>query len=146
MIEKKKPVMERASWIKPLSTAAKIVGNTSGISSTETGITKKKYKAAEAKPNLKLQAAAQMCSYKMESWAVSQSSGLKTSTSATDKNSAKNDKFSLAKHNKHFDPFTHGYTWGKDGRLWYVRGDGVRVLAESGVNQLTEEGLLIPLC
>ena len=55
------------------------------------------------------------------------------------------EKYNIVKHNKEFDPWLHGYIW-KKGCMWYRRPDGVDVRAYAGVNKLTEEGELLPLC
>ena len=54
-------------------------------------------------------------------------------------------KYDLRKHNRDFDPWTHGYIW-KNGFMWYRRPDGVDVRAYAGVNEITSEGELKPLC
>ncbi len=54
-------------------------------------------------------------------------------------------KYDLRKHNKDFDPWKHGYIW-KNGYMFYRRPDGVDVRAYAGVNELTSEGELKPLC
>ena len=54
-------------------------------------------------------------------------------------------KYDLRKHNKDFDPWKHGYIW-KNGFMFYRRPDGVDVHAYAGVNEITDEGELKPLC
>lgn len=134
------PVISRVTWLKPMSSTAKVVGSGAGVAKHQIGKTKSK-PVEPKKPNLKLQEAAKLCSFKLDSW-----SGGKTQQLDANPSTLRKSGFSLESHYKNFDSYTHGYIWGKDGRLAYIRGDGVRVHADSGVNELTESGEMIPKC
>jgi hypothetical protein len=54
-------------------------------------------------------------------------------------------RYDLKWHKQNFDSWHHGYIW-KKGYLWYRRPDGVDVLAQAAVNEMTEEGELLPKC
>lgn len=54
-------------------------------------------------------------------------------------------RYDLKWHSKEFNPWNHGYIW-KGGYMWYRRPDGVDVRAHSAVNEMTEEGELLPKC
>lgn len=148
-------VLPRATWLNPLSKTAICVGsgtstNTVPIKTGDKIIASKKRKPLVTKKQTqKNKSAAEGCSFKMESWAIPCSSlGTQADTQETKtfKNERKGERFTLDLHNQKFDPLVHGYVWGKDGRLWYIRGDGVRVKADCEVNELTADGDLIPLC
>lgn len=139
-VTKKEAVISRVTWLKPMSSTAKVVGG-AGIQKQQ-GAQKQKVKPVEHKPNLKLQEAAKTCAFKLDSW----TSASPDAKAVSDTGASKKGSFSLEGHYKNFDTFTHGYIWGKDGRLAYIRGDGVRVHAECGVNELTESGEMIPKC
>ena len=147
-------VVTKATWLKPLSTTAKSVGSgsssSSGNASGKYAEIKQKNKPKPSKLNLKLQDAAKGCSFKIEAWApppllLMNSAGIE-GKGCSGTGIIKKAKFSMEEHQQKFDPYIHGYVWGKDGRMWYVRGDGVRVRAECGVNEFTEDGELLPLC
>jgi hypothetical protein len=149
-------VLPRATWLNPLSRTAMCVGG-GNPSSTETKkmgektiipSTKRK-PLAPKKQAQKVKSAAEGCSFKIESWAIpcnSLESQVAQQEIKTHKNEKKDGRFTLDLHNQKFDPMVHGYVWGKDGRLWYIRGDGVRVKADCEVNELTADGDLVPLC
>lgn len=54
-------------------------------------------------------------------------------------------RYDLKWHSREFNPWNHGYIW-KKGYMWYRRPDGVDVRAHSAVNEMTEEGELLPKC
>jgi hypothetical protein len=169
-------MITKATWLNPLSSTAKCVGSGTSVlgasakSKPKPKINKtkpvpcrpswdskreaplvssaapdKSKKGATQKPNLKLQDAAKGCQFKMDSWAASPLPDILNKTG--ENGGAKTTgRFSMEEHLKHFDPYIHGYTEGRDGRKWYIRGDGVRVEAKCGVNELTEDGKLLPLC
>ena len=54
-------------------------------------------------------------------------------------------RYDLNWHKRNFDSWNHGYIW-KKGYMWYRRPDGVDVRAHAAVNEMTEEGELLPKC
>ncbi len=52
-------------------------------------------------------------------------------------------RYDLQWHSRNFDQWQHGYIW-KKGYMWYRRPDGVDVRAHAAINEMTEDGELIP--
>jgi hypothetical protein len=137
---KKKVVLETATWLKPPSLTSKTY--VSGEKPTTGGPAKTGRMAQTKKPNAKLEAAAQACSYKINSWAVSR---MEKDSSTTGFIPSQKEKFNFSKHQDAYDPYNpdHGYKLRKG--VWsYAFPDG-RVVPAGSVNEITPDGELIPL-
>lgn len=130
-----KPVrMVKATWLKPSAPTVSV--HPQPVTSTEFKPVVLP-KPPIPKPNPKLEAAAKG-SNKLDGWTGKASSENPALESAPTK---KDKKFNLARHEREFDQFQHGYLR-KNGIDMYRFPDGTEVQVYSTVNVLTEDGQL----
>lgn len=142
-----KVVLGTATWLKPPTLTSKTYE--SGASSGAAQAKKPAARPAQParKPNLKMEAAAKTCSYKINAWAVSrmERGGPGTDGAKPGDAGGTSAKFNFSKHQDEYDPYNpnHGYRL-RNGAWTYAFPDG-RVVPAGSVNEITPDGELIPL-
>lgn len=126
-----------ASWLKRPTTYTSVQLAPTTAPPCVYAAYKPKPKPKESKPNPRLQAAASGCS-KLDVWTTKQEASVRPLFA-----SATLSAFCPKAHERDFDPFKHGY-WRVNGNMVYRFPDGRSVPVFSAVNELTNDGQLVP--
>lgn len=139
-------VLGTATWLKPPTLTSKtyVSGGGETMPARNTKGQQRPVPPAR-KPNLKLEAAAKACSYKINSWAVSRMDMDDKKAVRGGLGGGGSTKFNFSKHQDEYDPYNpnHGYRL-RNGAWTYAFPDG-RVVPAGSVNEITQDGELIPL-